>query len=116
MHCSRLEIQAVEAVVTFYVSALEQANQALTDGTNQKPHYSLRTLCRALETARLMCGVYGYQRSLYEGVCAAFLTALGRDSYAKMQVSQRPSVWFWFLDLLVSSAVLQDQQKPCLRC
>jgi hypothetical protein len=80
-------MQAVEAVVTFYQSALEQANQALTDGTNQRPHYSLRTLCRALETARAMCGVYGYQRSLYEGVCAAFLTALSRDSYARMQLT-----------------------------
>ena len=77
----------VEKVVDFYLHVLSMVNTSceLTDGTNSKPQYSLRTLCRALNTVRLMAPVYGLARSLYEGFCSSFLTSISRDSYVKMQ-------------------------------
>ena len=54
--------------------------RSLTDGAGAKPGYNLRTLCRALEYARLALPVYGLQRSLYDGAAMAFLTQLAPAS------------------------------------
>ncbi|KNC81071.1 hypothetical protein SARC_06594 [Sphaeroforma arctica JP610] len=80
-----LPTTVVDAVVSLYLDAIRYAESELTDGANQKPHYSLRTLCRALDGSRLLVHRYGLQRALYEGFCSAFLTSLGRESYLKMQ-------------------------------
>ena len=69
-------------VVDFYLAAKELASTKLTgnlfvlpaffryihghiDGANQRPHYSLRTLSRALEYSRMIVAHYGLQRGLY---------------------------------------------------
>ena len=50
------------------------------DGTGRQPHYSLRTLCRALVVAGSNpCGTVA--RSLYEAFCLSFLTQLDRSSH-----------------------------------
>lgn len=50
---------------SFYLAIRKEANSRLVDGTGHKPHYSLRTLCRALKyVATNPC--YNIQRSLYE--------------------------------------------------
>jgi hypothetical protein len=46
----------------------------LTDGAGQKPAYNLRTLCRALDYARMAAPLYGLQRALYDGFSMAFMT------------------------------------------
>lgn len=52
-------------VCSFYLAVRKEANSHLVDGTGHRPHYSLRTLCRALKyVAANPCK--SVQRSLYE--------------------------------------------------
>lgn len=48
----------------------------LQDGAHQKPSYSLRTLCRALEYCRTALPLYGIQKALLDGLKMAFMTQL----------------------------------------
>lgn len=49
----------------FYLGVRKEASSQLVDGTGHRPHYSLRTLCRALKyAADNPCRIV--QRSLYE--------------------------------------------------
>ncbi|RZF47806.1 hypothetical protein LSTR_LSTR006070 [Laodelphax striatellus] len=74
----------VDAVVRFYLKAREEANRVLADTSGHKPHYSLRTLCRALSVAaKDQCG--SMQRSLYEALCLSFLTQLDSSSHKYLQ-------------------------------
>ena len=52
----------------------------LTDGAGNLPHFSIRTLVRALLYVRKHVGVYGLRRALYEGFSMSFLTMLSKDS------------------------------------
>ena len=71
--------QSVEKLVSFYKSARQEAARTLSDTTGHRPHYSLRTLCRALSVAsRNPCG--DMIRSLYESFCMSFLTQLSSKS------------------------------------
>ncbi|XP_072178223.1 midasin-like [Diadema setosum] len=70
----------VKGIVQFYLSVRKEAIQKLTDGTGHRPHYSLRTLCRALQLASVnQCD--SLPRSLYESFCLSFLTQLDRTSH-----------------------------------
>ncbi|XP_071480621.1 midasin-like [Diadema antillarum] len=70
----------VEGIVQFYLSVRKEAIQKLTDGTGHRPHYSLRTLCRALQLASVnQCD--SLPRSLFESFCLSFLTQLDRASH-----------------------------------
>ncbi|XP_069109146.1 midasin-like [Argopecten irradians] len=74
----------LDGIVKFYLIIREQAAKHLTDGTGHKPHFSLRTLCRALRySSRNPCGLV--LRSLYEGFCLSFLTQLDRTSHPLVQ-------------------------------
>uniref|UniRef100_T1J0I3 Midasin n=1 Tax=Strigamia maritima TaxID=126957 RepID=T1J0I3_STRMM len=67
-------------MVQFYLDIRQQAKTKLVDGTGQKPHYSLRTLCRALSYAAT--NSHGsVPRSLYESFCLSFLTQLDAPSH-----------------------------------
>ena len=70
-----------QKVMKLYVDVrqLELTNQ-LVDGAGQRPHFTLRTLNRALAYANEIAHIYGYRRSLYEGFAMSFLTALDRHS------------------------------------
>ena len=57
-----------------------QADGLLVDGSNQKPHFSLRTFTRSLLFAADTSAFYGARRALYEGFKMCFLTVLGIES------------------------------------
>uniref|UniRef100_A0A8D2KWR3 Midasin n=1 Tax=Varanus komodoensis TaxID=61221 RepID=A0A8D2KWR3_VARKO len=74
----------VQGIINFYLSVRNECETKLVDGTGHRPHYSLRTLCRALRFASCNpCN--NIQRSLYEGFCLGFLTQLDRHSYPVVQ-------------------------------
>ncbi|KAJ7341746.1 hypothetical protein JRQ81_006597 [Phrynocephalus forsythii] len=74
----------VQGIINFYISVRKECERKLVDGTGHRPHYSLRTLCRALRFASTNpCN--NIQRSLYEGFCLGFLTQLDRTSYPVVQ-------------------------------
>ncbi|NXT02789.1 MDN1 protein, partial [Jacana jacana] len=74
----------VQGIVNFYLAVRKEAEAKLVDGTGHRPHYSLRTLCRALRfAASNPCS--SIQRSLYEGFCLSFLTQLDRGSHPVVQ-------------------------------
>lgn len=79
-----LPVQRHEAIVKFYLDVKKKAADTLYDGTGHKPHYSLRTLCRALRIAALNpCS--SVLRSLYEAFSLSFLTQLDHRSYPIVQ-------------------------------
>ncbi|KAI8453986.1 hypothetical protein BY996DRAFT_4638411 [Phakopsora pachyrhizi] len=59
-------------------SAIKELSRtgALADGTNASPHYSLRTLSRALTFATDVCGSMSLRKALVEGFYMTFLTTL----------------------------------------
>ncbi|XP_071334594.1 midasin isoform X2 [Trachinotus anak] len=74
----------ISGIISFYLAVRKEANSHLVDGTGHRPHYSLRTLCRALKyVAANPCN--SVQRSLYEGFCLSFLTQLDRSSHPLVQ-------------------------------
>ncbi|XP_064629159.1 midasin-like [Lineus longissimus] len=75
-----LTAKQIDGIIKFYQIIRNEAVKKLVDGTGHKPHYSLRTLCRALRQAA--SNTYGnVLRSLYEGFCFSFLTQLDRSSH-----------------------------------
>ena len=75
----------IEPIVQFYLAAKKEAQTNLSDGANQKPHYSLRSLCRSLQYTIDVVEQFGLHRSLYEGICMSFLTQLNSKSYPIME-------------------------------
>ncbi|XP_060119521.1 midasin-like [Heteronotia binoei] len=76
--------KVVQGIISFYLSVRKECETKLVDGIGHRPHYSLRTLCRALRFASSNpCN--SIQRSLYEGFCLGFLTQLDRISYPVVQ-------------------------------
>ena len=61
------------------------AQHAIADGANQRPHYSIRTLARALTFAATLAPTYGLRRALAEGVEMAFGMLLDAPSTAVFQ-------------------------------
>lgn len=74
----------LNAISKFYLIAKREAEQFLVDGTGHKPHYSLRTYCRALSIASLNPCQSG-PRSLYESFCLSFLTQLDSTSHIRVE-------------------------------
>ena len=71
-------------VVAFYRSVMDD-NSDIRDGSNCKPHFSLRTLCRSLIHVRSSCRMYGLNRALFDGFCMNFQTLLDQRSGALMK-------------------------------
>ncbi|XP_045137299.1 midasin-like isoform X1 [Portunus trituberculatus] len=72
--------QQIKGIKDFYKKVKKEAELSLMDGTGRKPHYSLRSLCRALAVAaRNPCS--SLPRSLLEAFCISFLTQLDRKSH-----------------------------------
>ncbi|SCU87127.1 LAFA_0E04896g1_1 [Lachancea sp. 'fantastica'] len=97
-------------VTELYLSAkkLAEANK-LVDGSNQKPHFSIRTLTRTLIYVRDIVKVYGLRRSLYEGFCMSFLTLLNENSEALL----RPLIEKFTLGRLKNPKSVISQSPPC---
>ncbi|KAK6125035.1 hypothetical protein DH2020_041213 [Rehmannia glutinosa] len=69
----------ISNVVEFYKAAKE-SEERLQDGANQRPHYSLRSLYRALEYFKKARRHFGFEKSLYDGFCMFFLNSLDHIS------------------------------------
>uniref|UniRef100_V5GS24 Midasin n=1 Tax=Kalmanozyma brasiliensis (strain GHG001) TaxID=1365824 RepID=V5GS24_KALBG len=75
---------AVMDVAECYAEIRRLAQQhQLADGANQRPHFSIRTLSRALTFATDIAPQYGLRRSLWEGFIMAF-TLLLDDASARV--------------------------------
>ncbi|KAF7997921.1 hypothetical protein HCN44_009319 [Aphidius gifuensis] len=103
-----LPVKKIEKIVKFYLSVKKLAKDYLNDGTGHKPHYSLRTLCRALKIASTNpCG--SVMRSLYEAFCLSFLTQLDRSSYPEVEKKIIDTI----LDVKTMKAVISSKiTKP----
>ncbi|CAG8439564.1 5371_t:CDS:10 [Funneliformis mosseae] len=79
--CVHGDERACEDIVDFYVAVKElQKQHLIADGANQMPHFSIRTLTRALSYVAQIASSYGLRRSMYEGFCMTFLTQLNKES------------------------------------
>ncbi|KAG1742325.1 P-loop containing nucleoside triphosphate hydrolase protein [Suillus paluster] len=78
---------AVMDVAEFYISV---KGAELADGSNKKPHYSMRTLARALTFAAEIAGMFGLRRALWEGMLMAFTMVLdGRSAETVTALAQK---------------------------
>ncbi|KAL2243207.1 UNVERIFIED_CONTAM: Midasin, partial [Sesamum indicum] len=78
-------MKLIHKIVQFYKAAKE-SEERLQDGANQKPHYSLRSLYRALEYLRKAEKHFGLEKSVYDGFSMFFLNLLD-DASAKLMNS-----------------------------
>lgn len=75
------DIRVTTDVASLYLEIKRRAEQnQLVDGSNQKAHFSLRTLTRTLVYVTDITATYGLRRSLYEGFSMSFLTLLNKES------------------------------------
>ncbi|CAE6520032.1 unnamed protein product [Rhizoctonia solani] len=80
-HCSLGDKTAITDVADFYVAAKRlTAARQLADGQNHVPHFSMRTLARALTFASDLTPTMKLRRALWEGVTMAFMMTLDTKS------------------------------------
>ncbi|KAL4867700.1 hypothetical protein BDV12DRAFT_197981 [Aspergillus spectabilis] len=73
--------RAAPDLAQLYMEAKRLSNEnKLTDGAGQRPHFSIRTLVRALVYAADHAQIYGLRRAIFEGFSMSFLTVLSRES------------------------------------
>ncbi|KAI9934908.1 hypothetical protein ASPWEDRAFT_175629 [Aspergillus wentii DTO 134E9] len=73
--------RAVPDLAQLYMETKKLSNEnKLTDGAGQRPHFSIRTLVRALIYVTDHAHVYGLRRAIFEGFSMSFLTVLSQDS------------------------------------
>ena len=77
-----IENPPTSMLVDFYIHAKHLSREKLYDCAGQKPHYSLRTLCRSLEYIIKAISTYGMSKSIQDGIFMAFFTQLDRESRA----------------------------------
>ncbi|KAK0187828.1 midasin nuclear AAA ATPase [Armillaria mellea] len=72
---------AILNVAEFY-SAVKQLSETrqIADGSNHRPHYSMRTLARALTFAADTASTFGLRRAIWEGCLMAFTMVLDGPS------------------------------------
>ncbi|KAF7364926.1 Midasin [Mycena venus] len=72
---------AIMNVAKFYSAVKQLADtRQIADGSNHKPHYSMRTLARALAFAADIAGAYSLRRAIWEGCLMAFTMVLDTPS------------------------------------
>lgn len=75
------DTRVVPDLAQLYMEAKKLSNEnKLTDGAGQRPHFSIRTLVRALIYATDHANVYGLRRAIFEGFSMSFLTVLSLES------------------------------------
>ncbi|OQD75534.1 hypothetical protein PENDEC_c007G04111 [Penicillium decumbens] len=73
--------RAAPDLAQLYMEVKKLSNEnKLTDGAGQRPHFSIRTLVRALIYVIDHTGIYGLRRAIFEGFSMSFLTVLGSES------------------------------------
>ncbi|KAL1494716.1 hypothetical protein ABEB36_010268 [Hypothenemus hampei] len=84
LKASNLKGSEISNIADFYLTVRKEMKTTLCDSMGHKPHFSLRSLCRALMiSAKNPCGTFN--KSLYEAFCLSFLTRLNSDSYKIVQ-------------------------------
>ncbi|CAG8730406.1 11923_t:CDS:1, partial [Acaulospora colombiana] len=79
--CTHGDERACADIVEFYMSVKDFVRQhKLADGSNQTPHFSMRTLTRALTFTSHIAPTYGLRRSIYESFVMTFVTQLNKES------------------------------------
>ncbi|GES99488.1 midasin [Rhizophagus clarus] len=79
--CVHGDERACTDIVEFYIAVKElQQQHLIADGANQRLHFSMRTLTRALSYVVQITPSYGLRRSMYEGFCMTFLTQSNKES------------------------------------
>ena len=72
-------------ITEFHLEAKKYANDGVIgDGADQRVHFSVRSLARALSYSIQIIYPYGLTRALYEGLCMSYLTSLNQKSYSQM--------------------------------
>lgn len=77
-------INSLAARIVRFYKAVVTDSTVFRDGSNCKPHFSLRTLCRTLVHARHTYNIYGLTRALCDGIAMNFQTLLDPPSAAIM--------------------------------
>ena len=82
---------AIMDVAEFYTAVKRLAeDRQIADGANHRPHFSMRTLARALTFAADMTSSYSLRRALWEGCLMAFTMALdGTSATAVTALAQK---------------------------
>ena len=74
---------AIMDVAEFYMAVRTLAERReIADGSNHRPHFSMRTLARALTFAADLAGSYSLRRALWEGSLMAFTMILDQQGAA----------------------------------
>ncbi|KAH7340561.1 hypothetical protein B0J17DRAFT_704975 [Rhizoctonia solani] len=85
-HCSLGDKTAITDVADFYIAAKRlTAARQLADGQNHIPHFSMRTLARALTFASDLTPTMKLRRALWEGVTMAFMMTLDAKSASMLR-------------------------------
>ncbi|TFY83881.1 hypothetical protein EWM64_g134 [Hericium alpestre] len=72
---------AIMDIAEFYTAVKHLAEtRQIADGANHRPHFSMRTLTRALTFAAEIAGAYSLRRALWEGFLMAFTMVLDGPS------------------------------------
>lgn len=72
---------AIMNVAEFYAAVKELAEtRQIADGSNHRPHFSMRTLARALTFASDTASAFGLRRAIWEGCLMAFTMVLDTSS------------------------------------
>ncbi|KDQ62541.1 hypothetical protein JAAARDRAFT_189845 [Jaapia argillacea MUCL 33604] len=78
---------AIMDVAEFYIAVKNLAeDRRIADGANHRPHYSMRTLARALTFASDVSSTFGLRRALWEGCLMAFTMVLDAVSAGAVTV------------------------------
>jgi midasin len=75
--------RAIMDIAEFYTAVRTLIERReIADGSNHRPHFSMRTLARALTFAADLAGSYSLRRALWEGCLMAFTMILDKQSAA----------------------------------
>ncbi|KAL4485768.1 hypothetical protein ABPG72_012308 [Tetrahymena utriculariae] len=78
---SIVEFDVCQKIVDLFMQIkYDSENHQLEDGYNRKTHISLRNLARSLNYIRQNIGLYGPDRTVYDGLYLGFGTALNKNS------------------------------------
>ncbi|RAH66637.1 AAA family ATPase midasin [Aspergillus aculeatinus CBS 121060] len=104
------DARAVPDLGQLYMEAKKlNTENKLTDGAGQRPHFSIRTLVRALVYVADHAHIYGLRRAIYEGFSMSFLTVLSQESERLLAPLLEKHI---FSNVKNSRALLGQTPKP----
>ncbi|RAH79405.1 P-loop containing nucleoside triphosphate hydrolase protein [Aspergillus japonicus CBS 114.51] len=104
------DARAVPDLGQLYMEAKRlNTENKLTDGAGQRPHFSIRTLVRALVYVADHAHIYGLRRAIYEGFSMSFLTVLSQESERLLAPLLEKHI---FSNVKNSRALLGQTPKP----